>query len=130
MKPTVDEYVAKAEGSPGEIARALRALLRRLAPDLSEEMKWGQPVFSLGGPVCYFRAGKSHVTFGFWRGVALMKINENLESGGDMMAHLKLRTLADVDDKVIGPLVAKAIELNRSKGDPTRERRQGLTSAG
>ncbi len=129
MDRTVDDYVAAAEGVPGEVARALCQLLRKVAPELTEAIKWGQPVFSCEGPVCYFRAGKKHVTLGFWRGIQLMKINEGLQGGGDMMAHLKLRKMDDLDPSAIEALVTKAIALNRSKGDPTKERRQGLTSA-
>jgi hypothetical protein len=130
MKRTVDDYLAEAEGAPGEVARALYDLLRDAAPELTEEIKWGQPVFSYEGPVCYFRVGKKHVTLGFWRGVQLKKINGDLRSGGDMMAHLWLRSTNDLDQAAIKTLVTKAIALNRSNGDPTKERRQELVSGG
>ncbi len=128
MDRTVDDYLAAAEGLPGDVARKLYDLLHEVGPELTEAIKWGQPVFSSNGPVCYFRAGRTHVTFGFWRGSQLKKVSSRLESGGDMMAHLKLRTLDDVDDTDIKTLVTKAIALNRDRGDPTKERRQGLTA--
>lgn len=130
MDRTVEDYLAAAEGAPAAVARKLHGVLKSVGPELTEAIKWGQPVFSFNGPVCYFRVGKNHVTFGFWRGSQLKKVSGSLESGGDMMAHLKLRTAEDVDAAPIEKLVTKAIALNRDKGDPTKERRQGLTSSG
>ena len=123
MERGVEDYLAGLEGAPGAVAAVLRDLLRTIAPELGETIKWGQPVYSSGGPVCYFRAGKNHVTFGFWRGAELGKLSPRLERSGDKMAHLKLRTLDDIDEAEIRAMVCKAMELNRDKGDPSKERR-------
>lgn len=124
MVRTVDDYMASVEGVPGEVAHRLRTLLHEIAPEMDEALKWSQAVYSSNGPVCYFRAGKNHVTFGFWRGNTLRKHHERLESGGEKMAHLKLRTLDDIDATEITSLVKSAIELNRKRGDPTKEPRK------
>lgn len=124
MSRTVDDYMAALEGTPGEVARALRKVIHKLAPEMDEALKWNQAVYSSNGPVCYFRAGKNHVTFGFWRGNTLRKKNQQLESSGDKMAHLKLRTLDDIDRSEIKTLLHAAIELNEKRGDPTREPRK------
>lgn len=125
MGNSVDNYLGECEGAPGDVARALRTMILGIAPELEESFKWGQPVYASNGPVCYFRAGKNHVTFGFWRGVALGKVNSKLESGGDRMAHLKLAAMEDLDKTEVEALLTAAIGLNAAKGDPTKEVRTG-----
>lgn len=124
MPITVDDYMDGLKGTPAEVARELRKMILKMGPQLEESMKWNQPVYAYGGPVCYFRAGARHVTFGFWRGGTLRKHNDRLESGGEKMAHLKLRTLDDLDRSEIKALLHKAIELNEKRGDPLLEIRK------
>lgn len=117
---TVDEYLAALTGTPAATAHALRDLIRKTAPELRESIKWGQPVYEKGGPVCYFKAHKNHVTLGFWRGQQLTGLSPRLESGGQKMAHIKLAEPADIDIAEISALIARAIRLNEQEGDPTK----------
>ena len=120
MAKTVDEYIAGLSGTPAATAAALRELIVKTAPGLKESIKWGQPVYEAGGPVCYFRAHTNHVTFGFWRGQDLRKYSPRLESGGERMAHLKLAAPADVDVAEVTALIGAVIRLNEKLGDPTK----------
>ena len=124
MTRTVDDYLSDLEGTPGDVARALRRMIRNIAPDIDEALKWNQAVYSSNGPVCYFRSGKTHVTFGFWRGNTLRKKNERLEGSGEKMAHLKLRRIDDLNKPEIKSLLLSAIALNEKRGDPTLEPRK------
>lgn len=124
MARTVDDLMEGLEGTPGEVARELRKTILKFAPDMEEALKWNQAVYFSNGPVCYFRAGRNHVTFGFWRGNTLRKKNQKLESSGEKMAHLKLRTLDDLDRSEIKSLLQSAIALNEKRGDPTLEPRK------
>jgi hypothetical protein len=122
-KKSVELYLAGLSGEPAVVAKALRAVLLGQQPPLAEEIRWGQPVYSAaGGPVCYFRGNRAHVTFGFWRGVDLMDLSPRLESGGDRMAHMKLASTADIDAAEIGRLVAAAMALNEAEGSPAKRR--------
>jgi hypothetical protein len=62
------------------------------------------------------------VTFGFWRGVEIDAGRGLLESGGEKMAHVRLRGAGDVKPGELKRMVHKAVELNRTKGDPSRTR--------
>ena len=64
----------------------------------------------------------AHVTFGFWRGVELDAGRGILESSGSVMAHMKIRSEDEIDDRVVARLVKDAVRLNREKGDPTKRR--------
>lgn len=120
---TVAGYVAGLDTELGAIAARLCSLIERAAPEATASIKWGQPVFDDGGPMCYFKAFRSHVTFGFWRGAELEgPPSVTLEGSGGRMRHIKLRSLADVDEVALASLVRKAAALNHQLGDPTRRR--------
>lgn len=118
---TVDDYLATLSDEQRAIAQALRALVRSAAPDAIEAIKWSQPVFEVGGPVCWIKAHKAHITLGFWRGMQLPSAPGLIEGSGDKMGHIKLRTHADLKPAVLKKLIREAIQLNRERGDPTRK---------
>jgi hypothetical protein len=78
--------------------KKLRRLVKSAAPDASEAIKWAQPVYSYNGPFAYLKPFKTHVNFGFWRGVE------------------------DIDEAVLSAMVVTAVRLNQEKGDPSRTR--------
>jgi uncharacterized protein YdhG (YjbR/CyaY superfamily) len=60
---TVDEYIDAAPERARESLRELRALLREVAPDASEKIKWGSPVFEEGRILFSFKAHAGHINF-------------------------------------------------------------------
>jgi hypothetical protein len=118
---TVDDYLATLDDDQRAIAEALRALVRTAAPGASEAIKWSQPVFEAGGPMCWIKAHKGHVTLGFWRGMQLPSASGLIEGSGDKMGHIKLRSQADLKPAVLKRLVREAVQVNRERGDPTRK---------
>ena len=120
MTKTVDQYVSGLKGWQADVGRQLRKIILGAAPELRESIKWAEPVYESNGPVCHFKAHKNHVTFGFWRGAELRKLSERLESSGSKMAHIKITSANDVLPRDFAALVTAAVELNRSKGDPTK----------
>lgn len=64
IKPTtVDEYVNAAPVEAQEKLREIRAILREVAPNATETLKWGQPVFEEKRILFSFAAFKSHLNF-------------------------------------------------------------------
>jgi hypothetical protein len=98
-----------------EIARAARAAIDDGLPGAQAAIKWAHPTWSLGRhPVCYLKAATAHVTFGFWRGASIEDPSGRLETTGQIMAHTKLRSLADVDAELFADWLAQARELSGS----------------
>ena len=63
-KPTtVDEYIAAAPEEAQPKLREIRAILKEVAPDAQESLKWGQPVFEAERILFAFAAFKSHLNF-------------------------------------------------------------------
>ena len=117
---TPESYIAGVGGWRAEAMTALRAILKAAAPDATESIKWGQPVYEVNGPFAYFRAHTASVNFGFWRGVDLADPAGLLRGTGGKMRHVKLLAMADVKPAVLKAMVKEAAALNREKGDPTK----------
>lgn len=117
---SVDDYLDALTGEHRAIAQALRAAVLAAAPEASEAIKWSQPVFDVNGPMCWIKANKGHVTLGFWRGMQLPSAPGLVEGSGDKMGHIKVRTQADLKPATLKKLLREAVQLNRQRGDPTR----------
>lgn len=120
MAKTVDDYVGGLGGWQREVVERVCAIVREAAPGATEAIKWGQPVWSHGGPVCYVKAFSKAVNFGFWRGTQLSDPAGVLEGTGDAMRHVKLAAAADIRADVLAALVREAVDLNTRLGDPSR----------
>ena len=117
---TVDGYITGLEEWKGEIVSKVRQIVLEAAPAAKESIKWAQPVYESNGPFAYIKAFKSAVNFGFWSGVDLEDPDGLLQGSGDKMRHVKLTGMADIDEKALAGFVSQALELNRTKGDPTK----------
>jgi uncharacterized protein YdhG (YjbR/CyaY superfamily) len=77
-KPTrVDEYIEAAPQEAQKKLRELRALLKKVAPDAKEKLKWGYPVFEDGRILFSYSAHKTHLNFSP-TGPAMMPFKEEL----------------------------------------------------
>lgn len=66
--PRVDAYIARAAPFAQPILNHLRAVVRRAAPDLTEDIKWSMPMWLHSGRiVANMAAFKAHASFGTWR---------------------------------------------------------------
>jgi hypothetical protein len=117
---TVDAYIKALPAKQREVATAIRRLVSGAAPDATESVRWGQPVFTDHGPFAYMKKASAHLTFGFWRGAELDGGRGILEGTGARMAHVKIADLEDIDQKQLTALIKAAVKLNREKGDPTK----------
>jgi hypothetical protein len=117
---TVDGYIDNLSDWQAEIARKVRGIVLKAAPKAKESIKWAQPVYESDGPFAYFKAFKSAVNFGFWRGRELQDPKGLLQGSGAKMRHVKLSSVKDVDAKALSDFVRQAVKLNREKGDPSR----------
>ena len=60
---TIDQYIEQAPGHAQAHLRELYALLRSVAPDATEAIKWGNPVFESKRILFAFSAHKAHINF-------------------------------------------------------------------
>jgi len=60
---TVDEYIAQFPPAIASRLRALRATIKKAAPEAEERMAYRMPAYWLDGPLVYFAAFKKHIGF-------------------------------------------------------------------
>jgi hypothetical protein len=110
----IDGYVEKKGAKLGEVAQELRRLVKKTVAGTRESVNpWKMPTFESNGPMCYFSAGKNHVTFGFLRGTSLADPAKLLEGTGKSLRHVKLRSLEDLRKPALKKLIQAAARLNK-----------------
>ncbi len=120
VKKTVDEYVAGLEDWQAEIVSGVRRIILEAAPEVTEAVKWAQPVYESNGPFAYIKAFPNNVNFGFWRGIDITDPDGFLQGTGKKMRHIKLSGLDAIHVETFKGFVQEAIKLNEVKGDPTK----------
>jgi hypothetical protein len=110
---SVEAYLDTLPEALREVALQARDAIDAGLPGAACGIRWAHPTWSLGrDPVCYLKAASHHLTFGFWRGASIVDPSGRLESGGQVMAHTKLRTLADIDPPLFADWLAQARRLH------------------
>lgn len=60
---TVNEYIANAPKEAQKLLRELRAILKKVAPEAKESLKWGNPIFEENRILFAYAAYKAHINF-------------------------------------------------------------------
>lgn len=94
----------------------LRTLITQADPDVVEEWKWENPVWSHDGLICTGETYKNHVKMTFAKGASLEDpsglFNSSLE--GRTRRAIDFREGDRVDEKALKALIRAAVKLNRS----------------
>ena len=107
---TFDLYLADQPPKNRTIIRALRKLVKRVAPKLQESVKWGNGCWLSGTvPVAYVYSDKGFVQLGFFRGASLADPKELLEGKGQYVRHVKVRATKDIDERAFAALLREGI---------------------
>lgn len=92
-----------------EIVQRVRTVVEEAAGTVSEMVKYGGIVFSRVAPFCGVYAYQEHVSVEFGHGYTFKDPHGVLEGGGKYRRHIKLRSVADVQDKHLGEYVKQAL---------------------
>ena len=108
-----DEYLREKNLGLQEVVMHLRALVKKSIPKVKEDVNpWHIPIFESNGPICYYMAGKNHVTLGFIRGTSLHDPEGLLQGTGKNLRHVKIKSVADLNQKGLRELLKSAARLN------------------
>jgi len=112
----IDERIAELGDWRGETLGRMRRLIKEADPDVVEEWKWTNPVWSHDGIVCTGEAYKKVVKLTFARGASLEDparlFNSSLE--GSVRRAIDIREGEEVDGSAFKALVRRAVALNGS----------------
>jgi hypothetical protein len=106
---TFDLYFADQPPKNRTVIRALRKFVKRVSPELEESVKWGNGCWLKGKePVAYVYAATEFTQFGFLRGSSLKDPRGLLEGEGRHVRHIKVRKVADIDERAFAALLRQA----------------------
>ena len=91
----------------------LRSFVKKRAPKLEEQIKWGGICWVGRGIVCYAHPLDDRIDFGFFKGAQLKDPKKILEGSGKFLRHVKVRKLADIRDKELTGMLEQALAADR-----------------
>ncbi|WP_457446831.1 DUF1801 domain-containing protein [Roseateles sp. P5_E4] len=113
----IDERIERLGGWRSEMLAALRALIHEADPDIVEEWKWSNPVWSHDGIVCTGEAYKSAVKMTFPKGASLADpkglFNSSLE--GNVRRAIDFKEGDKIDKAALKALIKAAVKANQTK---------------
>jgi hypothetical protein len=114
----IDERIAELGDWRGETLARVRGLIKEADPDVVEEWKWRNPVWSHDGIVCTGESYKDKVKLTFAKGASLEdpKGLFNSSLGGSTRRALDIHEGEEIDEDGLKELVRAAVELNSSSG--------------
>lgn len=96
-KPSsVAEYVAQVDADVRPLFRAVRAFVRKHAPELDERLYMGVPSYWGDAGLLYLADHSRHVNLGFTHGARLADRDRLLEGTGKNLRHVKIRSKEDL----------------------------------
>lgn len=93
---TVASYVSGVDDAVRPLFRAVRAFVRKHAPELNERLYMGVPTYWGAAPLLYVADHTAHVNLGFLQGASLADPDSLLEGTGKSLRHVKLHAKADL----------------------------------
>lgn len=113
----IDARIAELGGWRGDMLANIRRLIREADPEVVEEWKWENPVWSHGGIICTGEAYKAAIKTTFPKGAALADpkgiFNSSL-TGGTRRA-IDFKEGAEIDEAGFKALIQAAIAENLKK---------------
>ena len=110
----IDQRIAELGGWRGDMLARLRRLILSADPDIVEEFKWNQPVWSRNGIICTGEAYKAAIKTTFPKGAALPDpaglFNSSLESNARRA--IDFREGENIDEAAFVALIRAAIAAN------------------
>lgn len=109
----------------GETLARMRGLIREADPEVVEEWKWANPVWSHDGGICTGESYKSAVKLTFFKGASLKDpaklFNSSLE--GNVRRAIDIHEGEEIDAKAFKALIRAAVALNTSGGKKSTKRK-------
>jgi hypothetical protein len=121
----IDERIDGLGGWRGDTLARMRALIRAADPDVVEEWKWMNPVWSHDGGICTGESYKAVVKLTFFKGASLKDpaklFNSSLD--GNVRRAIDIREDEEVDSKAFKALIRAAVALNSSSEKKSLKRK-------
>jgi len=111
-RPPVTKVIGDLPPAHAKVARRLRQLVRRSAPELREVLKWQNPVWVGRRNVACLMFYPDHVNLGFFRGAELVARFPLIEGMGKGLRHVKVWDLKAASNPELSRIVREAVQLD------------------
>ena len=111
----ITNYITELADWRGKMLARLRKLILDTSPELTEDWKWGTPVWSYKGNVLAAGAFKDHLKLNFFKGASLKDPKKLFNAGLDAKATRAI-DISDgdkIDESALKELIRAAVELNK-----------------
>src|ERR1041384_1414178 len=120
----ISKRIAELGDWRGNTLGRMRKLIKAADPDVVEEWKWMNPVWSHDGIICTGESYKTHVKLTFAKGASLKDparlFNSSLD--GNVRRAIDIHEGEEVDESAFKALVRQAVTLNSSrKSKPSKK---------
>jgi hypothetical protein len=120
----ISKRIAELGDWRGETLGRMRRLIKQADPDVVEEWKWMNPIWSHDGIMCTGESYKNHVKLTFAKGASLKDpaglFNSSLD--GNTRRAIDIRAGEEVDASAFKALVRQAVAVNSAgKSRPLRK---------
>ena len=120
----ISERIAELGDWRGETLSRMRKLIKAADPDVVEEWKWMNPIWSHDGIICTGESYKTVVKLTFSKGASLKDparlFNSSLD--GNVRRAIDIHEGEEVDESAFKALVRQAVALNSSgKSRPSKK---------
>jgi len=114
----IDKYIKELADWRGKWIVKFRALILRTAPEVTEEWKWGVPVWVYKGNVVASGVFKDHVKLNFFKGASLPDPKHLFNSGFEAKATrtININEGDKIDESALKDLIRAAVDLNTTGG--------------
>jgi hypothetical protein len=114
----IDNYIKELADWRGKMIARVRALVLKTAPEVTEEWKWGVPVWSHKGNVVASGVFKDHVKLNFFKGASLPDPKKLFNAGLEAKATraIDISEEEKIDEAALKELIRAAVAYNASDG--------------
>jgi hypothetical protein len=121
----IDERIQELGDWRGKTLAKVRKLIHAADPEVVEEWKWMNPVWSHDGIICTGEAYKSAVKLTFAKGAALDDPSRLFTSSleGNVRRAIDIREGEKIDEAALKALIRAAVMLNLEGGTKPKPRR-------
>lgn len=120
LSPTqqINRHIESLPDWRGPMLARLRQLIHTVAPGITEEWKWGTPVFAQKGNVVAIAAFKDHVKLNFFKGASLSDPHGLFNAGLEAKATraIDLHEGDEINEAALQDLIRAAVSYNLSGG--------------
>ncbi len=110
----IDKFIKELTDWRGAWIAKFRKLILETAPAVTEEWKWGVPVWSLKGNVVASGVFKDHVKLNFFKGASLKDPKKLFNAGLEAKATraIDISEGGKIDEAALKELIRQAVDLN------------------